>query len=704
MTVNARLIDALEANGVRQGELAQRVGVGPSTVANWVKGLRTPGQEELVSIAIELGVPLVWLQTGNGGTPASVRELRERRTAGVGWAARRVPEDGGRVGGNPALFAIQPTLGSVAREATQNALDVRLGGAPARVDFRLNGLTGEAKARFLTALRWPTLRGHLQACIDADPGQQVATALTEGLQLDQGELLVLTISDYNTTGLTGVEFGKGSNFAALVRDTLFSEKGSSGTAGGSYGLGSFTAVAASAANCVLYHSDLYEPLDDGRAVGRLMGRAELTWHEDGDGDRDYAGPMWFGDVDPDHPGRADSHWAAAGEDLVADLRLRRREGTGTTVAIVGLRDLDAEVPRSPEEMVGELRAAITASFFAAIEAGHLEARVDYLPVSRPADGPDPEPGQEALLRPERDPVVRGLVDALDKHNKGDVDEELVDDGDVVRVSATLKVPAREDGSHGAFEHAALVLVRRADVDDRDAEAPTLGHVAMMREPRMTVRSLNVSRAVVGASPFQALLLAGRAVGDSDEHTWAESFLRAAEPPSHDHWEGNETVRQRYKRGGKGNLVAFERAIRDAVRAVVVREPEPDGDGPRDLSRRFRLGNPESPERAPRVTVTSAELSGGAWAISGRVRVPKGRDAALTCRPRLIFTGETGKRATARWERLEPVRDCELNDDGALVIPRNKRTALFRAVSDPDSHPVPAAEAAVMVDLRVEAKA
>jgi RNA polymerase primary sigma factor len=703
--VNGRLRDALEAAGLPKGELARRVGVGASAVSNWLSGERTLRGDDLEKVASELGVPAVWLETGAGGTPAAVRVVRDKRTGDIGWAAPRVPEGFGRIGGNPALFAIHTKLAEVAREANQNSLDARLPGLPARVHMRLHGLTGEAKTRFLAALRWPDLLRHLKASIEAAPGQQVATALAEGRALEEGELLVLTIADYNTCGLTGADYGggeddeDGSKFAALVRDTLFSEKGGSDTAGGSYGLGKFTAVAASATNCVLYHSDLSEPLG-GRSTGRLMGRAELVWHKADDGGAPHMGPMWLGDLVGDDV--AESHWADADSDLLADLRLRRRGGTGTTVAIVGLRDLDDS--RSPEEMVSTLRAAVAESFFAAIESGNLQVDVDYLPVSRGGE-PDPAPHAEARVRPDRDPRVRGYVEALRAHIADDTVDELVNDGEVVRVTVPLRVPGRVDGAHGVIDHEAVLLVRRADSIDREAEDADAaqGRVAVMREPRMTVRRLDVSRSAIGARPFQAVLLAGRAVGDSDEHTLVEEFLRAAEPPAHDRWEINETVRQRYKRGARKALSDFEAEIRRAVRAVVVNEPEPEGDGPRDLSRRFRFGGRDAnPERAPRVTVTGSELKDGAWHVSGRIRVPHGRKGALTCRPRLAFTGESGGRSAVKWAELHPVRDCDKNADGALVIPAGKRTALFRAVSDPGSHPVPAADAAVTVDLRVEA--
>lgn len=703
-----RLNAAFAVSPLNQTALAERIGKSPGAVSNYLAGDRSPDKQINEAIADALDVPAAWLADGRGPTPRAVRKRELSRLASVGWAARRVPRDGGRSGGNPALFAITPTLQKLIREVLQNSGDVPLGGGPVIVDIRLLGLTGEARTAFLDALRWSTLLKHVKASVQAAENQQVATALTEGLAIDDGgELLVLLVSDYNTTGLTGPETNEGK-FANLTRDELFSDKDESSTAGGSYGVGKFVAVAGSAINTVVYLSDLSESEPGtGNTRGRLLARSELVWHPDPHGGKDCAGPMWLGvtEGEGDHPEHAVSHWADDKDLLVSGLRMARRpHSTGTTLAVVGLRDLNADQSRTPSEMLADMRDEVGRSFFPAIEAGALEVNVDYLQLDAAPAGPDPLPGAAAAVRPEQLPLTAPLVRALRANREDTVVDELIDDDDVVRLAVPLEVPARRDATHPAFVHEAVLLIRRAAPEDLDTPEmrETLGRVLLTRGRRMVIKSLDARRSVVGAPPFQAVLLAGQAAGSSQEHTWAEEFLRAAEPPAHNDWRLTETLRLTYKQGAGRRLREFEDGIRTAVHDAVVREVELDADGPRDLSRRFRFGSPRSPDRAPRLIVDERSLlDDGAWEITCTIRVRGDRYRGLRGSPRLVFAGESGKRSTAKWRSITPIRDCEVDDNTVLTIPRGNRSARFRAVSEPDSHPVPSRDGAVTVNFHVE---
>lgn len=711
MEFKDRLAAALEAAPLTKAALAERVDQAPSAISNWLAG-RRPSAEMIDRLATALDVNVRWLATGAGPIPRVLRDLELERLATVRWAARLVPEDGARTGGNPALFTIRPTLQHVLREALQNSNDVGLGGGPVTIDVRLLGLTGEARAAFLEALRWKDMYRHLKGSVEAAEDQQIATALREGLDIAKGgELLVLLISDYNTRGLTGPETGDG-HFAALARDTLFSNKGGSTTAGGSHGVGKFTAVRASAINTVLYLSDLSEPVPETDLQrGRLLGRSELAWHPNPDGERDFDGPMWLGETDRADARTASSHWAGETDLLVEALRMTRNRGgsTGTTLAIVGLRDLNSDRQRTPAEMVGDLRDEAARSFFAAIEHGYLDINVDYVQLDSAPNGRDPLPSPSARVRPEETPLTKAVVAALRAHRDETVVDELVDDGEVVRVTVPLRVPARKDGTHPEFTHEAVLLVRRAEAEDLDDEGAreTIGRVTLLRDPRMVIKRLDTTRAVVGAQPFQAVLLAGKAAGSSEEDTWAEQFLRHAEPPAHDDWILTETLRQLYKTGAGRRLADFERDIRKAVHAAVVREVDLGSDGPRDLSRRFRFGTPPGPpERAPRLIVDERMVLGdGAWEIRGTIRVKGDPGRALHGSARLAFAGETGKRSSVKWRDVSAISNCVIDPDTfRITVPAGKRSARFLAVSDPDSHPVASADAAVTMTLHVEGSA
>ncbi len=689
-----RLSAALRVANVSQTRVAAELGVNASTVSNWVNNTRTPGDEpQMVRLAELAGVSAAWLRTGAGPVPAGVRRQEtEQAQARLGWYAKRVGADGAREGGNAALFAISPTLGHVVREAIQNSIDARLGAGPVTVALRLLSLRGGARQRFLAAIEFEELKRHLHAAVDGTGDQQIGRRLREGLDLDsEGELLVLEIIDQATRGLIGPERGAG-NFPDLTKNTLFSSKQSS-TAGGSHGLGKATQFAASRVNTVLYLSDLSEPDEQGRTDGRFIGRTELAWHElDG---VEYAGPMWYGERDEP----AVSRWLGRGDVVLGDLRMTRPEGTGTTVAIVGLRDLDADAGRTPAETLAEIGHEIARHFWPALQSGALDARAEYLEISDP-DTADELPGPGTRVRPLDVGDVAPLALARATHRDGGTVEQLVDDGDVVRAEVELDVPARRDRTHARFVHRATVLVRRALPDELEAPADaSLGRVALLRGAEMVVRQLDARRAAVGARAFQAVVLCGLASDDDPEHArWAEEFLRAAEPPAHDRWEYTESLRLDYQRGASVALKRFENSIHAAIRGVLVHERETDDHGPDDLARRFRFGVPEPGDRAPRLRLDSRSIDDGSWQITGTVRL-RDQSKRIKGRPVIALTGETGRRTALKWRELEAVRDCRV-EDGLLVIDAGTRSARFRAVSDSDSTSISPREAAVGVAFHV----
>jgi RNA polymerase primary sigma factor len=692
-----RLQAARRNKGLKQSELAKAVGVSPSLASMWLKGTRTPDQEALERLAKALGVDLDWLLTGRGREPHGTRE-RALQSAfeRVDWRPRGGFPDGGREGGNANQFAIRPTLRNLVRESIQNALDERLGQVqPVDVRFRLLSLRGEAKARYLAAMRWEELRPHFQACAERGD-EQAAGGFGEALEIaDSGELTVLQIIDSGTRGLIGPEVGDG-NFAALTRDSLYSHKEKEGAAG-SYGLGKATQYAASAFGTVLFLSDLSEPEpESGNTRNRLFGRSELVWHElEGeDGElRSFAGPAWLGEADGEVPV---SHWVdAESAVLTRDLQMTRpADGSGTTIAIVGLRDLDADKRRPAREIIEQVGREIEANFWPAIEARELTARVEYVEIDDPVTEPAPE--VDTLVAPAQSRVTGPLVNAMSAEAADETVEVLIDDGDVAVATAELHVPKRKAGEdqdrHPGFVHQALVLVRRATPDelegDGGGDSPSLRHAALTRGANMVVKTLDLSKGTVGAQPFHAVVLAGRAVGDSQEDRWAEEFLRTAEPPSHDDWTSTPRLKRLYAPGYSKGLREFEKAIRQAARDLLAIESNLPPDGPTDLSRRFNFGEPPTPERAPRIVVQSRSVGDdGSWHIEGAVRLRGDLSRGTAGRPEMVFLGESVSRAKVKWRNLEPVGEgVSVREDDTLVIPPNVRTGKFRGETDPTSHP------------------
>lgn len=64
-TVRDRLRKAREHAALQQGELAERIGVGRSTISNYEAGVTEPKRPILLSWAMATGVPLEWLVSGD---------------------------------------------------------------------------------------------------------------------------------------------------------------------------------------------------------------------------------------------------------------------------------------------------------------------------------------------------------------------------------------------------------------------------------------------------------------------------------------------------------------------------------------------------------------------------------------------------------------------------------------------------------------
>src|SRR5204862_3964936 len=99
------------------------------------------------------------------------------------------------------------------------------------------------------------------------------------------------------------------------------------------------------------------------------------------------------------------------------------------IAIVGMRDLDADRPRPPREIVEDMADAAERDFWPAVQAGELEVRVQYFEIEDPDTDPDPE--FDRLVDPAKSRAVGPHVAALAAHMAGETDELLIDDGDVV---------------------------------------------------------------------------------------------------------------------------------------------------------------------------------------------------------------------------------------------------------------------------------
>ncbi|MFD7444622.1 helix-turn-helix domain-containing protein [Streptomyces sp. NPDC059909] len=676
----------LERQRLTQTELALRVGVTRAAVSTWVSGRVMPRPETLKAIEQVLGVA--------PGASMSMDETvgQERLT----WYHRPAHADGGREYGNAAAFAFDADLSVLAREATQNSLDEVLDIArPVRVRHVLHEISSERLDQFRRVLRWDDLRAHYEAAANA--GRKVSRALARGLrEMEERESLVLLrIDDYNAHGLTGDDYDDG-RFSAVVRRQLDSVK-SNLSAGGSFGLGKATLWSASSLGMVLINSTLGEP-HDGHCERRLIGRIDLPWHTLGEDA--FAGPAWFGEPDNAREGATRSWWAD--EATVEALHLKRdSDEPGTSFLVVGAHqgdDEDADLEVLYEKLMHGLGRNFWASMIAApggiplLEASVVAMRNGVEVVTERRVVPDDyEPARSRALRA----FLEGsTVDRLTTHEQ------------VVERRISLSVPALrnpESATEGrSVQHEAVLLLTTAELDD-----PRPNQLVCMRGNRMVVMAQTINPPL-GGNPYQALLLAGTAAGDSVVGaSAAEHFLRTAEPPEHDTWKRTEDLVVTYARGAVRSINDFRSAMREGVLALVSTQkdhPAEEGEEiPSILRESLRMDPPKGPPRNARSYPQVDDVEGhideaGAWQVRVEVNLPSQEDP-WTLIPVLRFATRSGPKPVVKWAKLIAERNCEVTPDGSLLFRAGVRTAAFLGASDVQDHPVPARMARLEVDVQ-----
>ncbi|MFJ6387582.1 helix-turn-helix domain-containing protein [Streptomyces sp. NPDC091972] len=696
----------LKLAGKTQAELAEELQLTRAAVSAWITGRSTPRPTVMADIAKALGTDLGTVHTRTTDTQVGLP---------ITWYHRPGYPDGGRDLGNAAAFAFDADVQVLARETCQNSLDERLteNGRPVRVRYTLHELTGKTLEAFREAILWNDLFPHYSAVSEGAGSQKVGRVVDAGVRdmYEKGRLLLLRIDDYNASGLIGDDYGDGK-FAAVVRRQLESLK-SSQRAGGSYGLGKATLWATSALGLVLINSTLSVP-HEGRTERRVIGRLELPWRKvEG---KDYAGPAWFGRPDPESQGAevVRSWWAD--EETVSRLHLTRdSDEPGTSFLVVGAHDVASLDERAyevgPEDdldqgdehgdtrdlkkMHRRLVAALGRDFWAAMTGGGnrlplLEASVRSLrngEIVVPEEQVDPTREQPSRTR------------ALRAHYEGATVERLTEAGQVAARSVPLKLPVSGGGRGTLGTHPAVLLVTEAEDQDGDKN-----QVHSLRGNRMTVKRAGVPGLPVGTNPFQAVLLAGEAAGDSVAFAnEAEEFLRAAEPPEHDRWGQTEELTLRWSPSAYRRINALTSEVNSAIKEIVARPRRTRAEGGEALRKALTVRTkpqaktPTGPVIPVLDGLDAAVGDAGEWQITAEVTIPRG-DEITPMVPIAQLDVRSGGRPRLDWAELDALEGCEVQD-GVLYFPPGTRRARFRGATDVTSHPVRTALTRLVVELR-----
>ncbi|MFI1724023.1 helix-turn-helix transcriptional regulator [Streptomyces sp. NPDC020489] len=704
----------LKLAGKTQAELAEELGLTRAAVSAWITGRSTPRPTVMTDIAKALGTDVGTVHTRTTDTQAGLPVI---------WHHRRGYLDGGRDMGNAAAFAFDADVQVLARETCQNSLDERLdNGRPVRVRYTLHELTGKALDDFREAILWNELFPHYSAVSESAGHQKVGRVVDAGVRdmYEKGRLVLLRVDDYNASGLTGDDYADGK-FAAVVRRQLESLK-SGHNAGGSYGLGKATLWATSALGLVLINSTLSEA-HEGRRERRLIGRLELPWREvDGEA---FAGPAWLGRPDPDSPGADVTRSWWADEETVARLHLtRENDEPGTSFLIVGAHDvasldekssdafevddetMDAEDEggedtRDLRRMHRRLVKALGRDFWAAMTGGG--GKLPRLEVFVRAVRND---GETVVEEVQVDPSVEQptRTRALRAYYEGATVDRLTEAGQVAARSVPLKLPLL-GGARGTLgTHQAILLVTESLTDAEREKDGLKNQIHSLRGNGMTVKKSTVPNLPLGANPFQAVLLAGEAAGETAAFAQeAEEFLRAAEPPEHDRWGQTEELTLRWSPSAYRRINAFTSEANTAARDLVARPKRGGREGGEALRKALTVKK-RPKAKAPAGPVVP-ELSGldatigddGEWRITAEVSIPRG-DEIVPLVPVAQLDVRSGGRPKLDWAELVAVEGCEV-EDGVLRFTPGARRAKFRGATDVTSHPVRTALTRLVVELR-----
>jgi hypothetical protein len=552
------------------------------------------------------------------------------------------------------------------REVLQNANDQGLDNEdPVEVTFRFLTLSGDEKQSFLESLGWNEgLDSRIRSVSQSERGRQYEEVL-ERVDDPDGELRLLVVEDQNTTGLTG-EWDEDSNYAALVRDELYSSK-QDDTAGGSYGLGKSVLWTFSGASTVVFNSYLSGgPGKDDSP--RLIARSKLPTHEIEGDDTTYQGAGWLCRPTESEDGtRPESLWGNKAAELANGLHVDRPSQSGTSAMVVEYRDPTRDDRPDVDELAQEFVEASVKYFWPAIDRGDLEVTVET---------------DENTLEADIDsvPAIRPFVECYSSRFSDNQSLEIP--GDVAGLDIPVDVPQRADGTETP-DGSVRLSARLASPTDDDTY---LNSVALFRGAGMVVKYYDQSRVAYGDRNFFGVLAAGEArhdgqVTESDREI--DRFLRFSEPPEHDEWESTENLREQYKQGFRTALDEMFGTMRDGLRHLISKDAQSQTLSDNVLSR-FPIhgsGSPRSTatQPAPAFDIQSSSgFQGDHWSFSGQIEVILDEFSEWSAEVSISQVGEDGTS-----QEDIPIREVNVEDD-AVTVQYNEGTVKLRADSDADN--------------------
>jgi hypothetical protein len=597
------------------------------------------------------------------------------------WVFDEPPASRSRSGGNPANEAFEGSIHTFVREVLQNSKDARTEsarqqGKAAEVEFELKELTGDRATKCMGQLGWESLRHHLDGSLQESKDVALRKSLERFRQ--EEKVVLLRISDKNTSGLTGPEFGdedEAGKYALLCRDELYSDKPLE-SAGGSHGLGKAVLWRFSSFSTVYFNSDLCT-LEGGNENPRLVGRTALPWHRTNG--NSYQGDGWFGAEKEGKRGRyAVSVWGDDARSIADGTPLERKNGgPGTTILIAGFTE-PAEEDRPLEETADEIRRAAAEWFWPSLLGSDPSLWVS-VKVTRNDDTV-----YEEQVQPRDYENLDPLIDAWERHNDDATVDELGHPGDVAAVPVEVELPRREDGAFDSVTARATLVVRLAAPAEEDT--PHCNQVAYFRGAGMVVKYRNFRQLGLSARPYHAFLATGFANGESESNKALEYFLRDSEPPEHDEWKSTKKLKNNYVPGYKKALDEIDNKVRDVLIDLVTKAPDSRGtQGPSRLRKKFPIGNQGGGDPGEASVVTIDELSAfvkdDELFIEGAIRIRSRSPGVWESTLDFSFAEEDSRKQEEACLEEFNVEDSDVrswlgDSEVRFVVPEGKRKVRF----------------------------
>ena len=337
-------------------------------------------------------------------------------------------------------------MASLAREICQNSIDARIdGNSKVKVEFK------PFKINRNSIPDAERLEKEIESCLEYWKTKKSKTTV-EQLEkmlsyIRKNEINCLRISDYNTTGLSGIYDTENGSFYLLTKGSGISNK--DGTKGGSKGIGKFAAFVSSYINTVFY-STLNQNNEEG-----YLGISKLCSTRMEGTDEKTIGTGYYG---------GDKKNSA----IKGQLQLQKgyvRNETGTDIYIIGFKGHD--------DWKKEIVTKVLESFMVAIMYDELEVQVDEITLKKstlPLLIEDYEKEKDALSRN----IVSQYI--------------LLSDKNVI----TGYIPVIDYGN-------VIIKVKAFNSEDRDLAT---NECVMVRSPYMKIKNLKR----ISPIPFSALCI------------------------------------------------------------------------------------------------------------------------------------------------------------------------------------------------------